>query len=123
MKRHRPWITAVLGLLFLVQGFAVAAAEHPSFKKGNDVAEQLDHSSMPCAGQMQADPGNASGTASCCDSGCPDMTSCALGHLAVAATATVIAAFAPAAPPTALASEPLTSSPQSLLRPPIAFHG
>lgn len=119
MKRHRPWLAAVLGLLFLIQGFAVAAAEHASLKQ--DSAATGQEASVPCAGHMDAGAGEVP-QASCCDADC-DMASCAMGHLALATATPAIAAPASAAAPVAPAAQPVSSTPESHFRPPIAFHG
>jgi len=114
MKKLRPFLSAVLGLTLLVQGFGVAAAAPAAVADEAQVAA----ADMPCHGGAQDE---AAGSCPCCDN-CPNMANCALGHLAGApvtrlqfspATQTVIAA-------TPRSVEAVVSA--SLLRPPISSH-
>ncbi len=111
----------LLGLVLLVQGVAVSAA--PVF--GPDLATMTMDSDIPCHGQMddQAVSQAVSNPASCCDADCPDMTSCMLGHLAIAAHFQLTTLHSPDAVPHMIPARIITHSPPSLLRPPITLHG
>jgi len=115
MTRLRPFIHAILGLVLLVQGFAVAAADR-RIDLSNPDATVASEQAMPCHDGM-------SGAAGCCEADCPDMASCALSHIATAPAATPLVARPAARPistPTLMSS---AAAPRSLLRPPIALHG
>lgn len=115
MNRFRPALNAILGLLLMVQGVAVASTEMAMPALG-DTASTM--AAMPCHG----DQNSGGEPQSCCDSDCPNMASCALGHLAVASAqgAEFVGELHPAYP--ALVLAPATLPPPSFLRPPIAFH-
>lgn len=75
MRKRRPFLTAVLGLLFCVQGLAIAAA--PVELPADEADSAME---MPCHG------GSADVAAcDCCDGDCPDMASCVIGSLFAAA--------------------------------------
>jgi hypothetical protein len=88
MKPFRPLLTALLALMFWVQGMAMAAApvDLPA-----DAAQEAAESAaeMPCHGDA---PDVA--PCDCCDGDCPDMASCAIGHVFAAPPS----ATAPVAP-------------------------
>ena len=122
MKRYRTLISVLLGLVLLVQGFAVSAAPRASLSSAATAhAEMQMKGDAPCPMMM----GEASGkqAPSCCNATCPDMTTCALGHIAA------ISVFSVALPATAqihpqfslVLAVARTST--SLLRPPISLHG
>jgi hypothetical protein len=119
MKRHRMWLSLLLGLVLLVQGVAVSAA--PDIASKSDTVAMTVGADMPCHGQMGDQASNDS--ASCCDAQCPDMTSCMLGHLALIAHFQLTTPHAPAELPGLIPIRILTRFPSSPLRPPIALHG
>ena len=107
MRKLRPFLTAVLGLMLWVQGIALAAAPLPPTQ---DSAME-----MPCHG----DPAPCD----CCAGDCPDMAGCVIGHFFAALPAT------PALPATAVHAAVTTGawSPKTAvlplpLRPPITVH-
>jgi hypothetical protein len=98
MRRYRTLLCALLGLVFLLQGMAVSAA--PTMT-----------ADTPCQDY------------SCCDAACPNMSTCALGHIAAPP---VLPLALPAAARTEHAFTPvrvISRTLASLLRPPITFHG
>lgn len=114
MRRLKALFIFALGLLFLAQGVAVAAADFKS------PTEQQQTVEMPCHGDM------ASGDTdkpSCCDTDCPDMASCAFAHVAIPYLPTIVVPRAGHLRDTASVSAAATTSTQSLLRPPIDSHG
>jgi hypothetical protein len=118
MKRDRTWLNLLLGLVLLVQGFAVAAAPRGMARHATPAAEAA---SMPAHCPGMAASGEASDHAgpSCCDESCPDMTTCALGHYAAAIAIGPIGVrhadpFGVSLP----GPVPLTRAPGSPLRPP-----
>jgi hypothetical protein len=115
MKRFRPALNAVLGLLLLVQGVAAAATGFAPISADETATEMA---AMPCHGDMTG----AGGHASCCDADCPNMAACALGHIAAASAPSldVVATAHPAR--VTLLSAPVALPLPSLLRPPISFH-
>lgn len=123
MGRFRTLLSAFLGLVLLVQGFAVSAA--PGGKlSGEASASASVTTAMPCQVQKSAktnDSGNQH--PSCCNENCPNMTTCTLGHLASVATVSVALPQEAKAErgfsPVRIASRTLNSP----LRPPIALHG
>jgi hypothetical protein len=119
MNRLRPYVSAFLGLVLLVQGFAVAAAGHPAAAADAAAAQAVaDAAMMPCHGSAASDRAT---TPNCCDEACPDMTTCALGHLALA-TSLQVAVVPPSSDFVAgLVPAPATVTSQSLLRPPIVL--
>lgn len=123
MKRHRTLLSVLLGLVLLVQGYAVSAAPHA---KLSDAAGALVTAQVktPCHAQ-QADMEDAAGEQQrpCCNVGCPDMTTCALGHIAAAA---VMSVALPQAAHAEIAFAPVHAVSRMLslpLRPPITLHG
>jgi hypothetical protein len=118
MTRLRAALNLLVGLVLLVQGFAVAAAPLAAVSDNGSVQTTAATSAMPCHGDQTPDgPAHPS----CCDEACPDMTSCALGHLAV----TPLLRLEVAAPShdfiAATVPVPATFTPQSRLRPPIVL--
>lgn len=112
MKKLRPYLTAILGLMLWVQGMAVAAAP---VKVAEDPASAME---MPCHGKDSA----GAAACACCDDACPDMASCVIGHFAgTPVTALHFTVIAQAAIPAAGWSLQ-TSVPPLPLRPPIASH-
>ena len=137
MQRLRPLLNTLLGLIFLVQGYAVAAAPGMTAPVATSVAASTapaamaDMADMPHCASM-ASPARqgsddqaaaAAAAASCCDEGCPNLTSCALGHLAAIASPGIWL------PNTVIDAPPFSVPPvqahrlSALLRPPITFHG
>lgn len=123
MKRFRTLLSVLLGLVLLVQGFAVSAAPRAKLPAETPASASV-MADMPCHGQtaMHADDAGKK-PPSCCNENCPDMTTCALGHLASVATVSL------ALPQSALTERRLTPvlaasrTLSSLLRPPIVLHG
>lgn len=123
MNPFRILLSMFLGLVLLVQGFAVSAAPRAKLSEGTPASASV-MVDMPCHAQMamkQDDSGKQE--RSCCNASCPDMTTCALGHLAAATLVTV------SVPPAAQAESRVTPvriearTLNSPLRPPIASHG
>lgn len=117
MKRHRPLLSAVLGLMLCVQGLAIAAAPV-------DVAAAQAESTADSAMAMPCHGDSAAGApCDCCDGDCPDMASCVIGHFFAAPPSTA-ALFEPAAPvAVATGGWSLQTAVLSLpVRPPIASH-
>ena len=117
MKRHRPLLSAVLGLMLCVQGLAIAAAPVDGVEAQAESAAE-SAMAMPCHGDSAA-----SAPCDCCDGDCPDMASCAIGHFFAAPPSTA-ALFEPAAQVAVAAGGwSLQTAVLSLpVRPPIVFH-
>lgn len=115
MKMLRPFLSVVFGLSLLVQGFGVAAAIPAAATDETPVTA----ASMPCHGDAQD---VAAGSCPCCNTDCPDMANCALGHMAAAPVTRL--QFSPAlqavVATTQRSAEPVFFP--SLLRPPIPSH-
>lgn len=110
MRRYRTLLSALLGLVFLLQGMAVSAAplaaDTPCHVPQAETADATDSQEYPC-----------------CDAGCPNMSSCALGHIAAMSVLSVVL---PAAARTEHAFTPVHLVSRTLvspLRPPITLHG
>lgn len=120
MKRHRTLIGALLGLMLLVQGFAVSAAPYAKVLESASAGINAMADS-PCHGKMADHAGKR--PSSCCNDNCPDMAACALGHIAAAAIVSIVlpqsayeaSIFAPV--------HAVTRTLTSPLRPPITLHG
>lgn len=112
MEKLRPLLTAVLGLMFWVQGMAMAAAPVAVAEKPASAME------MPCHG---GDATEADACA-CCDDACPDMASCVIGHYADAPASTMHLAAAPQSALPAAGWSLQTSVLPLPLRPPIVTH-
>jgi hypothetical protein len=123
MNRFRTLLSALLGLVLLAQGFAVAAAPRAKLSKGEPASVSV-MADMPChAPKVTEQDGSAKKTPVCCDANCPDMTTCALSHLGFAM---VVSVSLPLPSTTQFRFTPaLTASPTpgSPLRPPIVLHG
>lgn len=121
MKRYRTLLTVLLGLVLLLQGLAVSAAPYAKVADPAEAEMAMDME-MPCHGQMSEKSGKQ--VRSCCSSTCPDMTTCALGHIVAAIDVMTVTL-----PPAAHAEHGFTvvhTTSQSLttpLRPPISLHG
>jgi len=111
--RLRPLLTALLGLMFWVQGMAIAAApvDMPA-----DPAESTME--MPCHGDaVDIAP------CDCCDGDCPDMASCVIGQVFAAPPATTAPFAAATQPAVAAGGWSLQTAILPLpIRPPIVFH-
>lgn len=120
MKTSRTWLSVLLGLVLLLQGYAVSAAPRANLLKdsGADMVMQMD---MPCHGQ-KADA-EKPGKPSCCNADCPDMATCALGHIASPMSLTLNSPRGDLAEPGSLAAREIARAPASLLRPPILSLG
>lgn len=117
----RTLLSVLLGLVLLLQGFALSAAP-----LGLPDAEmtQAAADTPPCHGAQPPQTDADGSTLSCCDADCPDMTRCALGHFAAAPQPAAPGAHAPVTPrPEASAIVAPERRAASLLRPPITFHG
>lgn len=119
MNRARPLVHLLLGLLLLVQGYAVAAAPrgiaHPATPSAVHATAVSHCHAMAHAGDAKQHPKPA-----CCDDSCPDMTTCALGHLATAPVSSVVIAAPSSASGVSLVPPPAWHAPASPLRPPIS---
>lgn len=123
MKRFRTLLSVLLGLVLLVQGFAVSAAPHAKPSEGAPASASV-MADMPCHAQktMKQDDSGKQDRA-CCNASCPDMTTCALGHLAAVATVSVGLPQAARAERRFTPVRVATRTLNAPLRPPIAFHG
>jgi hypothetical protein len=112
MKRFRPLLAAVLGLMLWFQGMAMAAAP---VELATDQAESAME--MPCHGD------SAEVACDCCGGDCPDMASCVIGSFFAAMPATS-APLAPAVQTVAAshAWSLKTAVPSLPVRPPIVSH-
>lgn len=117
MKRFRPALNLIVGLLLLVQGVAAASTSVAPLDAA-DPAADVAMAAMPCHGDMSA----GASESSCCDADCPNMAACAMGHIATASMHgfDAVAASQPVQSLSVLA--PVALAPPSLLRPPISFH-
>ena len=119
MNAPRLLIHALLGLAFLLQGFAVSAM--PSAQPPDAAPEQAD--APPCHGEASDMSAETSvELASCCDDNCAGMAGCLLSHLALADPGLWLAP-----PPDAIViAERVVFWPRAraarLLRPPITLH-
>lgn len=123
MNRFRTLLSMFLGLVLLVQGFAVSAA--PRAKLPAEAPASVSAlADMPCHAQ-KAVKSDDSGKQdpSCCNENCPDMTTCALGYLAFVATMSVVMPQPARAEPSFTPALAVSRTLSSLLRPPIARHG
>ncbi|WP_133164335.1 hypothetical protein [Solimonas fluminis] len=113
-------MSVLLGLVLLLQGYAVSAAPRANLIKAldADMAMQMD---MPCHGQ-KADAEKV-GKPSCCNADCPDMTTCALGHIASPVTLTLDPPRGDIAEPSLFVVREIARAQTSLLRPPILSLG
>lgn len=123
MKRFRTLLSVLLGLVLLVQGFAVSAAPRAKLPAEAPASASV-MADMPCHGQtaMQADDAGKQHP-SCCNENCPDMTTCALGHLASVATESVTLPQPARAERIFTPVLAISRTLNPLLRPPIALHG
>lgn len=112
MLKLRPFLTALLGLMLWVQGLAIAAAPIAVAGAAANAVE------MPCHDSAASD----GAPFDCCDSDCPDMAGCVIGHFAgiPAAAATVASAAQAAVAPRGWS--PQTTILPLPLRPPITSH-
>ncbi|MDB5969385.1 MAG: hypothetical protein JWQ90_1835 [Hydrocarboniphaga sp.] len=80
MHTLRPLLNLMLALVFLVQGYGVAAAgRSPAELRGHPTSVSIAGAQlMPCH-----HPSADAGKRSCCNAACPDMLSCALGTFAI----------------------------------------
>lgn len=116
MRRCRPLLSLLLGLLFLVQGLAVAAAPLPT--AALDAPAAMQDAMPPCHADAAA-AASPSDPAPCCHADCPDMTHCALSQL-LTAPEFALALIGPVSAPAALPPPQASSHPSgSPLRPPI----
>lgn len=120
MINVRKLLHVFLGLALMAQSVAVASASRNlnSASDGDMVMEAM--ADMPC--HLSADKEAPAGKPSCCDIRCPDMTTCALGFLAIPTEFSVAVAPTDVVRRTMLTSAPVSVSPQSPLRPPIHSH-
>lgn len=133
--KPRPVLSAVLGLVLMVQGVAVASAPLALDAQSQEPAAAQDSAAvqMSCHGAAAelATPADTAAespladadteSCACCDGGCTTMSNCAFGHIAAAPA--VAPGLAPAAQVTITMSDravPSISLP-SRLRPPIVF--
>lgn len=121
MKRFRTLLSVLLGLVLLLQGLAVSAAPYAKMADPAEAEMAMDME-MPCHGQMSDKAGTQK--RSCCNSTCPDMTTCALGHIAASIDVMTVA-LSPAAyaEHSFTAVHAATRSLTTPLRPPISLHG
>jgi len=121
MQRHRTLISILLGIVLLAQGFAVSSVPRAKWSEPSQVEiGAMAMADMPCHAQKadQADPARP-----CCDASCPDMTTCALGHLAGVATMSVVLSQMMRETPVFTSVRVQARALASPLRPPITLHG
>lgn len=117
--RHRPLVNLLLGLVFLVQGYAVAAGPAGAITPPPDSATTAP---VPPCHDMPETLASDERT-SCCDAGCPHMAACALGHASVA-TLPLLALPEAASLRAPVLALNLPAARRSLpIRPPIPLHG
>lgn len=130
----RPWLSAALGLMLLVQGVAVASAPlglpaAPARAAAPEAAApEVATEATPCHGDAVTavaaapEPAPDSAPCDCCDADCVAMGACAFGHLA--AMSVLHVSFVPAPQPAIAAPERAVPrvSISSRLRPPIVLH-
>lgn len=123
MKRFRTLLSVLLGLVLLVQGFAVSAAPRAKVSGKSESVESGVMADLPCHGQkaMKADDASKQYRA-CCNENCPDMTTCALGHLATVPMLSVALAQPVREAPSVISVRIVTRTFASPLRPPISLH-
>jgi hypothetical protein len=114
MSRYRTLIGLLVGLSLVVQGCALAAAPRGQLA-------QARQSSAGAIADMPCHQHTGTAKLACCDQSCPDMTSCALGHLACVAPLVVSLPRASSDAPPFHAARALTPARASPLRPPITL--
>lgn len=120
MKRYRPLLSVLLGLMLLVQGFAVSAAPKAKWPDAAHV-QNAAQAEMPCHAQKAVkvkSEQTSKSDRSCCNAGCPDMSTCALGHFTIASKLSVVLPNADRAMPSFTPVRIVVRAPTSLLRPP-----
>jgi len=117
VKRGRTWLAAMLGLLLLLQGHAVAAA--PYLAADAAAMAMTMAADAPCP--MHAQDRDGSPQPDCCNADCPSMATCLLGHFAAMPELAILIAPAPGVVPVFRATRATTRNPASPLRPPIAY--
>lgn len=122
MKRYRTLISILMGLVLLLQGWAVAAAPRAHLSQVASLEVMAD---MPCHARSSDQKPGAGGTEkpSCCNADCPDMTTCALGHFVSVVTFTLNSPRADVPAPVLLVVREISAAPAFLLRPPILSNG
>jgi hypothetical protein len=118
MKALRPLIHALLALVFLVQGVAVAAAEPypPTTAKASPALQQVHCHPEAVASMADQDRPDKK---SCCHAGCPDMVSCALAAAILPAPPAVPTSLAAQSPGAFDGSHYRSAPPGAAFRPPI----
>lgn len=119
MNRYRTLLSVLLGLVLLAQGFAVAAAPRATLADAAS-AEMRVGADMPCHARKADQTGQPD--RSCCNARCPDMTTCALGHMAAIAVISLAVPPAARVEPSFTPVRAVTRTLASPLRPPIALH-
>lgn len=122
MKRHRTLVSILVGLVLLLQGWAVAAAPRAHLPQAASLDAMAD---MPCHARSSDQKPGVDGTVkpSCCNADCPDMTTCALGHFVSVVTFALDTPRAHVPAPVALSARQASAAPAFLLRPPILSLG
>lgn len=116
MRRCRPLLSFLLGLLFLVQGLAAAAAPLPAV--ASEAATVMQDAMPPCHAEAMAAEADS---APCCHADCPDMTHCVLSQLLAAAEFSLALRGPVSTPAPRLAQPAFRHPPGSPLRPPITL--
>jgi len=115
VKRGRTWLSTMLGLLLLLQGYAVAAA--PNLAPQAAATAMTMAADEPCP--MHAQDRDSSPQPDCCNTDCPSMATCLLGHFAAMPDLAILIAPAPTVVPAFQATRATSRNPASPLRPPI----
>lgn len=129
MKNGQKFVSLLLGVVLLVQGVAVSAAQcDMDSERSIPAAMSGDDSGMPCHGTAGEQAGaeqssKAQGGLSCCDEDCPNMASCMLGHVAINTAFILDTSHSPEMISRPVVAGAIIHSPPSLLRPPISLHG
>ena len=126
MQKHRPFLTALLGLTLWVQGLAIAAAPGTMAAQAADAAMAASADPAPAASLETPchgdEPAPAVSPCDCCDGDCANMTGCVVGSFAAAPAAAMQAEAPPYIVIAARPWPPQTAVPLLPLRPPIVFH-
>lgn len=128
MRRFRTPISLVLGLLLLVQGWAVAATSMMAFGTPDfaiSASAQTAEVEMPCHQQKSEAAKSAKtqpeSSCPCCDGNCPDMQACAAAHPAMPSSLALSLPRLTALAPSTAESRIAIRNSSSLLKPPISL--
>lgn len=118
MHRYRINLSLLLCLVLLMQVLAVSTTARMGLIESEQTVSINAAADRPCHR-----PAQDNGTPRCCNADCPDMTTCALSHIAVVPFVPLTFAILPDHFVAEAASLCVSFIPPSLLRPPISLHG